>query len=121
MDTFIGPFNHEPWSSFIKCGWLLIIILRSLCLNLRLVFLFALLYALNASIKLFFFGLLISIFRSCLQQVPEEIERVMVGVEAYLSIRKHVSDTGLSFFEDDDDCAKESTDKVFDSNICLSP
>ncbi|KAK9939544.1 hypothetical protein M0R45_016236 [Rubus argutus] len=41
-----------------------------------------------------------------IEQVPEEIERVMVGVEAYLSIRKHVSDTGLSFFEDDDDSAK---------------
>lgn len=68
----------------------------------------------------FFFGLVISIFRSCLQQVPEEIERVMVGVEAYLSIRKHVSDTGLSFFEDDDDSAKESTDKVFDPNMPFS-
>ncbi|XP_044482612.1 nuclear cap-binding protein subunit 1-like isoform X2 [Mangifera indica] len=37
------------------------------------------------------------------EQVPEEIERVMVGLEAYLSIRRHASDTGLSFFENDDD------------------
>lgn len=35
-----------------------------------------------------------------MQQVPEEIERVMVGIEAYLSIRRHVSDVGLSVFED---------------------
>ncbi|WMV48686.1 hypothetical protein MTR67_042071 [Solanum verrucosum] len=34
------------------------------------------------------------------QQVPEEIERVMVGVEAYLSIRRRVSDAGVSVFED---------------------
>jgi nuclear cap-binding protein subunit 1 len=38
-----------------------------------------------------------------MQQVPEEIESVMVGIEAYLSIKRHNSDTGLSFFEDDDD------------------
>ncbi|CAN1264033.1 Nuclear cap-binding protein subunit 1 [Linum perenne] len=37
------------------------------------------------------------------EQVPEEIERVMVGMEAYLSIRRHNSDIGLSFFEEDDD------------------
>ncbi|XP_050368577.1 nuclear cap-binding protein subunit 1 [Argentina anserina] len=48
-----------------------------------------------------------------IEQVPEEIERVLAGVEAYLSIRKHVSDSGLSFFEDDDDSAKVSTDKDF--------
>uniref|UniRef100_A0A3N7FUG5 Uncharacterized protein n=1 Tax=Populus trichocarpa TaxID=3694 RepID=A0A3N7FUG5_POPTR len=35
-----------------------------------------------------------------MQQVPEEIESVMVGIEAYLSIKRHNSDTGLSFFED---------------------
>ncbi|CAM8952918.1 unnamed protein product [Rhodiola kirilowii] len=34
------------------------------------------------------------------EQVPDEIDRVMVGVEAYLSIRTHSSDVGLSFFED---------------------
>ncbi|WRX33228.1 MIF4G-like [Theobroma cacao] len=37
-----------------------------------------------------------------MEQVPEEIERVMVGIEAYLSIRRHTSDSGLSFFEDDE-------------------
>ncbi|KAJ0084473.1 hypothetical protein Patl1_29476 [Pistacia atlantica] len=37
------------------------------------------------------------------EQVPEEIERVMVGLEAYLSIRRHASDTGLSFFEEEED------------------
>lgn len=47
----------------------------------------------------------------CMQQVPEEIERVMVGVEAYLSIRRHASDTGLSFFEDDDET--ENGEKVW--------
>ncbi|GLT51049.1 hypothetical protein SLA2020_244960 [Shorea laevis] len=35
-----------------------------------------------------------------IEQVPEEIERVMAGIQAYLSIRRQVSDTGLSFFED---------------------
>ncbi|KAE8677217.1 Nuclear cap-binding protein subunit 1 [Hibiscus syriacus] len=36
------------------------------------------------------------------EQVPEEIERVLVGIQAYLSIRSHTSDSGLSFFEDDE-------------------
>ncbi|KAF3454275.1 hypothetical protein FNV43_RR04722 [Rhamnella rubrinervis] len=48
-----------------------------------------------------------------IEQVPEEIERVMVGIEAYLSIRRHGSDTGLSFFEDDDDSEKGNSDKDF--------
>uniref|UniRef100_A0A7N0THA5 Nuclear cap-binding protein subunit 1 n=1 Tax=Kalanchoe fedtschenkoi TaxID=63787 RepID=A0A7N0THA5_KALFE len=34
------------------------------------------------------------------EQVPDDIDRIMVGVEAYLSIRTHSSDVGLSFFED---------------------
>ncbi|KAL8214103.1 hypothetical protein R6Q57_003552 [Mikania cordata] len=34
------------------------------------------------------------------EQIPEEIERVMVGIEAYLSIKRHVSDVGLFLFED---------------------
>lgn len=38
----------------------------------------------------------------CIQQAPEEIERVLVGIQAYLSIRRHTSDSGLSFFEDDE-------------------
>lgn len=47
------------------------------------------------------------------EQVPEEIERVMVGIQAYLSIRKQASDTGLSFFEDDDESGKDLADKDF--------
>ncbi|KAK7395978.1 hypothetical protein VNO78_16633 [Psophocarpus tetragonolobus] len=47
------------------------------------------------------------------EQVPEDIERVMVGVEAYLSIRKHTSDTGLSFFENEDESGKGLSDKDF--------
>ncbi|CAL5402425.1 unnamed protein product [Camellia sinensis] len=34
------------------------------------------------------------------EQVPEEIERVMVGIEAYLRIRRHTSDIGFAIFED---------------------
>lgn len=48
-----------------------------------------------------------------MQQVPEEVERVMVGIEAYLSIRRHGSDAGLSFFEDDDDSEKGNGHKVY--------
>ncbi|KAL6514040.1 Nucleic acid dioxygenase ALKBH1 [Orobanche hederae] len=33
------------------------------------------------------------------EQVPEEIDRVMVGIQAYMSIRRHVSDAGCSMFE----------------------
>lgn len=36
----------------------------------------------------------------------------MVGVEAYLSIRRHISDIGLSFFEDDDETEKNPDEKV---------
>ncbi|TKY62990.1 Nuclear cap-binding protein subunit 1 [Spatholobus suberectus] len=48
-----------------------------------------------------------------IEQVPEDIERVMVGVEAYLSIRKHTSDTGLLFFENDDENGNGLSDKDF--------
>ncbi|KAG8653038.1 hypothetical protein MANES_06G161000v8 [Manihot esculenta] len=49
-----------------------------------------------------------------IEQVPEEIERVMVGIEAYLSIRRRNSDTGLSFFDDDDEeSGKVSSEKDF--------
>ncbi|KHN28574.1 nuclear cap-binding protein subunit 1-like [Glycine soja] len=48
-----------------------------------------------------------------IEQVPEDIERVMVGVEAYLSIRKHTFDIGLSFFENDDENGKGLSDKDF--------
>lgn len=47
-----------------------------------------------------------------MQQVPEEIERVMVGIEAYMSIRKHVSDDGLLFFEDEDENEEGLKEKV---------
>ncbi|CAI0546787.1 unnamed protein product [Linum tenue] len=48
------------------------------------------------------------------EQVPEEMERVMVGVEAYLSIRSHNADTGLSFFEEDDDLSAGEKDFLED-------
>ncbi|CAL1391047.1 unnamed protein product [Linum trigynum] len=48
------------------------------------------------------------------EQVPEEMERVMVGVEAYLSIRTHNTDIGLSFFEDDDDLSVGEKDFLED-------
>ncbi|KAL1352591.1 hypothetical protein HN51_016579 [Arachis hypogaea] len=47
------------------------------------------------------------------EQVPEEIERLMVSVEAYLSIRRRDSDTGLFFFEKDDANERGSGDKDF--------
>lgn len=37
----------------------------------------------------------------------------MVGIEAYLSIRRHASDGGLSFFEDDDESKNGVTEKVY--------
>ncbi|KAI3419092.1 MIF4G domain-containing protein [Psidium guajava] len=48
-----------------------------------------------------------------IEQVPEEIERVMVGIEAYMSIRKHVSDDGLLFFEDEDENEEGLKEKDF--------
>ncbi|KAF5730839.1 ARM repeat superfamily protein isoform 1 [Tripterygium wilfordii] len=47
------------------------------------------------------------------EQVPEEIERVVVGVEAYLSIRRHLSDAGLSFFEDGNEIGSDVVEKDF--------
>nr|XP_016510271.1 PREDICTED: nuclear cap-binding protein subunit 1 isoform X2 [Nicotiana tabacum] len=47
------------------------------------------------------------------EQVPEEIERVMVGVEAYLSIRKRVSDAGFSVFEDIEETNNAVNEKDF--------
>lgn len=47
-----------------------------------------------------------------MQQVPEEIERVMVGIQAYLSIRRRVSDVGVSVFEDIDAPDKATNEKV---------
>ncbi|KAL5712931.1 Nucleic acid dioxygenase ALKBH1 [Ranunculus cassubicifolius] len=48
-----------------------------------------------------------------IEQVPDEIERVMVGIEAYLSIRKHVYDSGFSVFEFDDEKEKSPDQKDF--------
>lgn len=47
------------------------------------------------------------------EQSPEEIERLMVGIEAYLSIRRHVSETGLSVFEDMEKIDKAHVEKDF--------
>ncbi|KAM3286902.1 nuclear cap-binding protein subunit 1 [Capsicum chacoense] len=47
------------------------------------------------------------------EQVPEEIERVMVGVEAYLSIRRRVSDAGVSVFEDIEETNNAVNEKDF--------
>ncbi|KAL3325411.1 hypothetical protein AABB24_036575 [Solanum stoloniferum] len=47
------------------------------------------------------------------EQVPEEIERVMVGVEAYLSIRRRVSDAGVSVFEDIEETNNVVNEKDF--------
>lgn len=38
-----------------------------------------------------------------LQQVPDELERVMVGVQSYLSIRSRAHDAGLAIFELEED------------------
>ncbi|KAG6789428.1 hypothetical protein POTOM_005526 [Populus tomentosa] len=48
-----------------------------------------------------------------MQQVPEEIESVIVGIEAYWSIKRYNSDTGLSFFEDDDESGSDVVEKDF--------
>ncbi|KAM7526901.1 hypothetical protein LguiA_016803 [Lonicera macranthoides] len=47
------------------------------------------------------------------EQVPEEIERVMVGIQAYLSIRRRVSNVGVSVFEDIDAPGKATNEKDF--------
>ncbi|KAB1225560.1 Nuclear cap-binding protein subunit 1 [Morella rubra] len=49
-----------------------------------------------------------------MEQVPEEIEGVMVGIEAYLSIRRHASDNGLSFFDDNDEAKNGEKDFLED-------
>ncbi|KAI3967263.1 hypothetical protein MKW92_027666 [Papaver armeniacum] len=48
-----------------------------------------------------------------IEQVPDEIERVMVGIEAYLSIRKRTYDIGVSVFEFDDESVKARNEKDF--------
>ncbi|CDP13572.1 unnamed protein product [Coffea canephora] len=47
------------------------------------------------------------------EQVPEEIDRVMVGIESYFSIRRHVSNAGLSVFEDTNENNKLLDEKDF--------
>ncbi|KAG8386641.1 hypothetical protein BUALT_Bualt03G0169800 [Buddleja alternifolia] len=47
------------------------------------------------------------------EQVPEEMDRVMVGIQAYMSIRKHVSDSGCSPFERIDDRSQADGEKDF--------
>ncbi|XP_068659456.1 nuclear cap-binding protein subunit 1 isoform X2 [Aristolochia californica] len=47
------------------------------------------------------------------EQVPEEIERVLAAIEAYLSIRKHASDIGFSVFESNEESAKGHPEKDF--------
>ncbi|XP_073297270.1 nuclear cap-binding protein subunit 1-like isoform X1 [Primulina huaijiensis] len=47
------------------------------------------------------------------EQVPEEIDRVLVGIQAYLSIRRHVSDTGCSAFEYNDERNQDDSQKDF--------
>ncbi|KAK6149541.1 hypothetical protein DH2020_017066 [Rehmannia glutinosa] len=47
------------------------------------------------------------------EQVPEEIDRVMVGIQAYMSIRRHVSDAGCSAFEYIDDRSQGDGEKDF--------
>lgn len=47
------------------------------------------------------------------EQVPEEMERVMVGIEAYLRIRRRVSNTGFSVFEEVDETQKALDEKDF--------
>ncbi|KAJ4965426.1 hypothetical protein NE237_017275 [Protea cynaroides] len=48
-----------------------------------------------------------------IEQIPEEIERVMVGIEAYLSIRKRGCDSVFSAFEFDDESKKAHGEKDF--------
>ncbi|GMH26023.1 hypothetical protein Nepgr_027866 [Nepenthes gracilis] len=48
-----------------------------------------------------------------IEQVPEEIDRVMVGIEAYLSIRRHVPDIGFSIFVDVNDTKTHFHEKDF--------
>ncbi|KAL8151569.1 hypothetical protein V2J09_021377 [Rumex salicifolius] len=47
------------------------------------------------------------------EQVPEEIDRLMVGIEAYLNIRRRVPDTGFSIFLDESDNEKAFHEKDF--------
>lgn len=57
-------------------------------------------------------------FFNC-QQVPEEVDRVMVGIEAYMSIRRHVSDAGCSPFEHIGDRSQNDGGEVCFLSLCL--
>lgn len=48
-----------------------------------------------------------------MEQVPEEIDRVMVGIEAYLSIRRHTPEVGFSIFVDNSRSDKAANEKEF--------
>ena len=37
-----------------------------------------------------------------MQQVPDEFERVLVGIQSYISIRRHFDDIAFSVFETDE-------------------
>lgn len=45
----------------------------------------------------------------------------MVGVEAYLSIRRRVSDAGVSVFEDIEETNNVVNEKVYICNRCENP
>lgn len=48
-----------------------------------------------------------------MEQVPDEIDRLMVGIEAYLSIRRPVADIGFSIFVDNFRTEKPANEKDF--------
>jgi nuclear cap-binding protein subunit 1 len=37
-----------------------------------------------------------------MQQVPDEFERVLVGIQSYIGIRRHFDDVAFSVFETDE-------------------
>jgi len=37
-----------------------------------------------------------------MQQVPDEFKRVLVGIQSYISIRRHFDDIAFSVFETDE-------------------
>jgi hypothetical protein len=37
-----------------------------------------------------------------MQQVPDELDRVLIGIESYISIRRHFDDIAFSVFETDE-------------------
>ncbi|CAL9751894.1 unnamed protein product [Musa acuminata subsp. burmannicoides] len=49
-----------------------------------------------------------------IEQVPDEFDRVIVGIQSYLSIRKHSQDTSFIVFEADEDKSAKEKDFVED-------